>query len=70
MVGTQSPHFKKTFNKKTGVRFFPQKERGWKNRGVLRKGEINYFLTNAFQCYLFLSVWCGCVRLVYSNHFY
>ena len=42
MVGTQSPHFKKTFNKKTGVRFFPQKERGWKNRGF-KKGRDQLF---------------------------
>ena len=39
---------------------------GW--RGIFKKGGVSliFILTNPFQCYLSLSVWCMCLSVLFT----
>ena len=63
--------FSKFLQKGGGFHIYLIKREGLLKRGVvLKKGvSLIFILTNCWQCYLSLSVWCECVCLVYLHHF-
>ena len=69
--GFQFSNFSK---KRGGIQIFPIKMEGLvKQLGILgvfflKRGGLSliFILTNPFQCYLSLSVWCVCVLFIYT----
>ena len=66
--GLSFRHFEKKGGGEGGSDF-SHKKGGIGNRGCFLKkgvGSLIFMLTNPFQCYLSLSVWCVCVLFIYT----
>ena len=60
-----------SFQKKGGSDFCHKMGRVDKIGGLVNKRRVplSFILTNPFQCYLSLRVWCVCMCVVYLHHF-